>query len=1375
VYIEARSQNLQIAEIPSPTPVQPAAPPVSALNASALPLEALPPAAAIASIEANQDALGWLDRLQPSLLKVDALLESVIQSQDGKPRKAFVRFHGDTTGAATWLAMDTLMTWLDAEPSLGCDRPQVGLDLVAFGQSNPLAGVTERSLAKPGSLVMSEAAYHALVASGQLGPAWLEQHPLLPLGPVALGGKQAVFYEVSSPMRLLNPGLVSHSLPAALPSPTSAAIEKDAPVEPVANIEDLPWEFESATAITTAPESRMETALSLAADLGLLAATPAQALAAPDIPTTAPEPIDTSQFAPPSVDEAPPVTDEEIPTPLQEDTPETSSPLAASEPSPEEWAPLPPASAQLDTALAALVSDTDAANNVLEATPETIPPAPPLPSDMAPSPASQDPTPVTQPGQSASDPLRPPLPALDDVLPAFWQEASLPPLRLPLAQALEQLTQKMQGFLNTSGTNSISGAAGQIVFIRGEDGLGKSSLYAQARQRADGNPEQPMAIWVGGEPAPGLLGFWTDVCLQLLGLPPGPLSAEQLNTHWEGMTSHIGSQLASRQQQALPPHAEAIRQGLELLLGVQSALGPTGFPQQSLLPLADVLATWLGWMSLAYPVVLCVDDAHRLDLASLDVLSALLPKLLPTCRVMVVLGLPPNVSPTGVLAGVLASAPTTDLCLAPLGNAELVSFLKGTLLAGMDPIPPGFLQDLATHSEGYPFALEELLRWSFAQGAFATDAQTGEFRLPDHLDPPEAMAKSRESGPLLSRLGQLLGQRFLQMPENTRRVAQLAVAINALEAPQATHDDAIANGASFSVPWLMHIALGMMGTPGEAPQESDIVSLQNELRTLWEQGFLSLDSPERARFRHRLLAHVVWQSVDAPMGLAMRTQVLQYIPEQHFLAAAQLAPRLALLAQQAPDMGIGFETVCEAWYQSAAVMMVLGVRPGTLLALQAAQAVLPPNAEEKDLELRQLLARLTLETKPALAAQLLEWVASRWQALGNAERAMESAGLLALACEKTGQLERKLQALKGCSQWFPSPSQAPWSLASDISATLWQLGRIGELQQRPEPQTIADNPQEQLAQQQWQCTQASVGLHHLDATCAEPLERVAQWLAPQPHVRPILALRLQYAWTQLEVLLEKGQYPAAQQLLDQTLEAIEQVSQAEGLEPASGDLGQWGLAAVRFHCALGEWDHAATLLPNCMDQLEASGDVWASVQAHVLTGRTAWGLKRWQEALQTLEQGILASSDNRFAGLALLGWQYLAQVQTDLGFHQEALDIVENALTVGQQPALQNPLATARLTLVGAQARLALGDVRGAGKQLEPLWQSLQKSAWLPLQAETAGWVGLFYLALSHDTMDRAKQEQHLARAQSFIGKAQRTWHTLGNTWALAALNEKWN
>jgi predicted ATPase len=292
---------------------------------------------------------------------------------------------------------------------------------------------------------------------------------------------------------------------------------------------------------------------------------------------------------------------------------------------------------------------------------------------------------------------------------------------------------------------------GQIVFVSGDAGIGKSRLLAELRRLAE-----PHATWLGGacvsyQHDPGG-GPFVHMVRSWLGLNEGePEVAVRMR-----LRAKLGALLGPHMNDALP--------GLARLLGVkvdveEEAGSNSPTPEEGL---RGAYRRWVEAVGASGPVVVALDDLHWAEPATADLADALL-DLPDRAPLMIVATFRPDPKSTAWPVRMKAlseySHRVVELPLGPL-TADACRQLADVLL------PPGAIDDLTrdgmiARSEGNPLFLEELLR-------SLTEVSGGDRSRSWSVSIRHLLPTSLES---------LFVARIDQLPPGARQLAQVAAVV----------------------------------------------------------------------------------------------------------------------------------------------------------------------------------------------------------------------------------------------------------------------------------------------------------------------------------------------------------------------------------------------------------------------------------------------------------------------------------------------------------------------------------------------------------------------------------------------------------------------
>jgi class 3 adenylate cyclase len=305
----------------------------------------------------------------------------------------------------------------------------------------------------------------------------------------------------------------------------------------------------------------------------------------------------------------------------------------------------------------------------------------------------------------------------------------------PKSDARALIGRQHEQALLLSAAKALRSGQGQVVFLNGEAGIGKTRLLEWLREHLGDS-----VTWLEGR------------CASFGGQPIYHALAEALR-EWVGV-GDVGRRSATLQRLGLDPDALPY---LATLLSTDA--DSSSQSEQFSAELARAYATWIaGICGDGRPAVLAIHDIHWADHGTLDVLERLV-GLLDGSPLMV--AATSRTTPESrdrsfrerVQRG--RRERIVDLTLGPLNDAE-----AGVLLAQFTPgeLSPEAEQEVIAQAEGNPLYLEHLLRSLLESGGLA---------------PRRTWALTVSAAQLPTALESLLIARIAALPRDARRVAQV--------------------------------------------------------------------------------------------------------------------------------------------------------------------------------------------------------------------------------------------------------------------------------------------------------------------------------------------------------------------------------------------------------------------------------------------------------------------------------------------------------------------------------------------------------------------------------------------------------------------------
>jgi predicted ATPase/class 3 adenylate cyclase len=436
------------------------------------------------------------------------------------------------------------------------------------------------------------------------------------------------------------------------------------------------------------------------------------------------------------------------------------------------------------------------------------------------------------------------------------------------------------------------------VLLLGEAGMGKSRVLRE--WQAWGRAQPAPVLWLQAQARPQQArvpyALLRDLLAQALALPDSDTPAQA--------RERFSAAVAPWLQQAVPLHADddvdydadadadelpavaalAETHVLGHLLGLNFSDSPhvRGIVQQGgqirqrgLHAAAQLLAQWSTSRQL--PLLLCLDDVHWADDATLDFVRSL-PSRTWALPVLVLLAARPTLDERRPDWAARAAQRVTLLPLRAADSAVLAQ----ALLAPLQPASPTLQDLLVQRAGGNPFFMEELLKMLLDQGVIQRDgAAAGQWTL---------QAAGYDLGQVPASLNGVLQARLGTLPGAERRALQQASVLGALfwQATLAALDAA----APAQLPALCQRSLLHMRSPGAADR-------------LVATSGLSLATPSVTPAAEFAFAHVILQQVSYQRLLRAERQALHAAAGQWYasLETARAVDFFALAAEHFEQAG----------------------------------------------------------------------------------------------------------------------------------------------------------------------------------------------------------------------------------------------------------------------------------------------------------------------------------------------------------------------------------------------------------------------------------------------------------------------------------------
>ena len=467
--------------------------------------------------------------------------------------------------------------------------------------------------------------------------------------------------------------------------------------------------------------------------------------------------------------------------------------------------------------------------------------------------------------------------------------------------------------------SDLEAGRGQVLFLVGEPGMGKTRLLGELRSIA-----RDAVTWLEGRcPSHGgELVYWpfVEVLRNWLGVAPGGAEVALRARLRAKLSPLLGQSLS----EVAPYLARLLHVELDPELDKRLRLAD---PQTLSSGIARAYRAWLEALAQSGPVVVALDDLQFADPSTRELAEELL-DLTDRAPLLLALALRPEAGSEGwklrlrVLADYLHRV--VDVPLSPISReaaVELVDFLAPQALDDATK------DDIVERAEGNPLYIEELLRSLREAGALERSRSWTLTVSPDQLIPPN--------------LQSLLVARIDQLPSGPRRLAQLAAVI----------------GRNFPVPVLERLYDGNdLEADLAVLLRADVVRERRRYpelecsfkHRLLQEAALSTLTPERAR---RLHARVARAFEDL---YSDATEEHLELLAHHYARSHDLSKALEYL-ERAGDKAAALNAKKQArdlWRRALKVAARLGDEAaerrvdGRLAALELADHLTPPGPEQ---------------------------------------------------------------------------------------------------------------------------------------------------------------------------------------------------------------------------------------------------------------------------------------------------------------------------------------------------------------------------------------------------------------------------------------------
>jgi class 3 adenylate cyclase len=483
--------------------------------------------------------------------------------------------------------------------------------------------------------------------------------------------------------------------------------------------------------------------------------------------------------------------------------------------------------------------------------------------------------------------------------------------------------------------------AGQVVFLSGEPGIGKSRLVELLRER------------VGREGRPCLTFRCSPYHTNSALYPLIEHLRRLLQLHREDTPEGKLAKL----DEGLRSYRFADEKVVSLLARLLSVLVPEGYypplnlsPQQQKQQTAEALTAWLIEEAGRQPVLVVYEDLHWADPSSLEVLSLLINEV-TTARMLMLLTFRPEFRPPWT-----PHSHITHLTLTRFTRPEVERMIAQVMHGKILPVE--VIRQVMTKTDGVPLFIEELLKMILESGLLREE--DGHYQLTGPL-PPLAIPSTLQDS-LTARLDRLAA---------VRDIAQLGAALGREFSYELIHAVALLDERTLQHGLAALVDAELIYQRGLVPQATYVFkhalirdaayqSLLKSTRQLYHQQIarvLEARFPEIKETQPELLAHhyteaglqiqaiAYWQQagqyaiqrsahVEAIAHLTRGLELLAMLPDTPDRAQEELTCQLALGTSLLATKGHAAPEVERAYARARRLCQRMGDTPQLLMALQ---------------------------------------------------------------------------------------------------------------------------------------------------------------------------------------------------------------------------------------------------------------------------------------------------------------------------------------------------------------------------------------------------------------------------------------------------------
>lgn len=921
--------------------------------------------------------------------------------------------------------------------------------------------------------------------------------------------------------------------------------------------------------------------------------------------------------------------------------------------------------------------------------------------------------------------------------PVYGQFRSVRQAQIVYDAALHGLTQDIKQFLDSESNQG----KGQFIALASTDGLGKSHMMQMARLAVDPDGH---AFWLGGEnyrcyaPSKLLAQGWLEVVRNLINQTLAWVNGQELRT-FNGLGAEGQPELTVKAhiQQFLEfvYDGQTINQELFSFLCDWFSANPMQQLQVETADQVGAIVDYLQDLLLALaakrPVALLFEDLQFADVATLDILYHLLRRdILGQAPILILASHTRDFYFSGAFEKILQQVRFKEYVISDFSDAEIEAFLNDGPLGGqISQFPVLLLNKLIERSHGLPIYIEELLHLMRLKGLLFVDPNTQKFTPGD--------MSGISNAHLPDSLPEIIQERLSFLTAQSRYILQLASVL----------------GERFPIALLLSLS------------QYEDSEFNQTLNTLLEHRILIPDAAGTGRFRHGLIWRSVYNHIEPELKRQLHQLVSQTLENDYSQGLTVNPSLMAYHAEQGhlPNRALAYWNL--AGVHAAQIGSITGMNHAFFRALELIDvAKKQPLIAGQQADLNELedkifenLGLFNVHDNPELSMTLLKRIINNRKARGENTALIEPYGFLARCYENLGDVQQAMQCIDIASQLF-SKTDNPLEYASLIAEKIDYLNALGLIQEARhllettvEPvftsHPLDGEPKYFNTYMNARLIKAQIMLEQCDLQAFDVIHD-SLILSREKNLE---GLGIAFLLTQGHGYLRRGDYERCDQEADAILQRI------EALDDPDWFLAQWGLLALEYHCAMGDWDSAKQLMLTVVAKAEQAKDYQTSIMAQIYGGYVAYQLGQTKKAHQLLEHAVTESSERRYARCALVGWRYLAEVEANLGNNAVALEIAQNALTISKKPDIQHTAMRFNLTQYVARCLMVGDNIKEAGRMLETLWPEVLASKCNPAIAETAFCIGELYknmAALSPSEVSK----KHLVKSVQFYQKSQGVW-----------------